>query len=117
MRDMLSKNGSIYVHCDWHKSHYLRLLLDDIFGVDNFLNEIIWYYTNKIPDSRKRKFTNSSDTIFSYRKTGENIFAHQYEKRDKPIKVSKMKKIDGKKVYLKDERGKGLYDERYRKNR
>ena len=112
MRDMLSKNGSIYVHCDWHKSHYLRLLLDEIFGVDNFLNEIIWYYTNKIPDSRKRKFTNSSDTIFSYRKTGENIFAHQYEKRDKPIKVSKMKKIDGKKVYLKDERGKGLYDER-----
>ena len=112
MRDMLSKNGSIYVHCDWHKSHYLRLLLDEIFGVDNFLNEIIWYYTNKIPDSRKRKFTNSSDTIFSYRKTGENIFAHQYDKRDKPIKVSKMKKIDGKKVYLKDERGKGLYDER-----
>ena len=112
MRDMLSKNGSIYVHCDWHKSHYLRLVLDDIFGMDNFLNEIIWYYTNKIPDKRKRKFTNSSDTIFSYRKTEENIFTHQYEKRDKPIKVSKMKKIDGKKVYLKDESGKGLYDER-----
>lgn len=112
MRDMLSKNGSIYVHCDWHKSHHLRLILDEIFGIDNFLNEIIWYYTNKIPDKRKRKFTNSSDTIFSYRKTEENIFTHQYEKRDKPIKVSKMKKVDGKKVYLKDESGKGLYDER-----
>lgn len=112
MRDLLSKNGSIYVHCDWHKSHHLRLILDEIFGMDNFLNEIIWYYTNKIPDKRKRKFTNSSDTIFSYRKTEENIFTHQYEKRDKPIKVSKMKKIDGKKVYLKDENGKGLYDER-----
>ena len=112
MRDMLSKNGSIYVHCDWHKGHHLRLILDEIFGMDNFLNEIIWYYTNKIPDKRKRKFTNSSDTIFSYRKTEENVFTHQYEKRDKPIKVSKMKKIDGKKVYLKDESGKGLYDER-----
>ena len=112
MRDLLSKKGSIYVHCDWHKSHHLRILLDEIFGMDNFLNEIIWYYTNKIPDRRKRKFTNSSDTILSYRKTEENIFAHQYEKRNKPIKVSKMKKINGKKVYLKDERGKGLYDER-----
>ena len=112
MRDLLSKNGSIYVHCDWHKSHHLRLILDEIFGIDNFLNEIIWYYTNKIPDKRKRKFTNSSDTIFSYRKTEENIFTHQYEKRDKPIKVSRMKKVDGKKVYLKDESGRGLYDER-----
>lgn len=112
MRELLSNQGSVYLHCDWHKSHHLRFLLDEIFGEENFLNEIIWYYTNKIPDTRKRKFTNSSDTIISYRKAEENIFAHQFEKRDKPIKVSKMKKVAGKKVYLKDEAGKGLYDKR-----
>ena len=112
MRELLSDKGSIYLHCDWHKNHHLRFLLGEVFGEENFLNEIIWYYTNKIPDTRKRKFTNSSDTIISYRKTEDNIFTHQFEKREKPIKVSRMKKIEGKKVYLKDETGKGLYDER-----
>ena len=112
LRELLSDKGSIYLHCDWHKSHYLRFLLDEVFGDENFLNEVIWYYTNKIPDTRKRKFTNSNDTIISYRKSSDNVFHPQFEKRVKPIKVSKMKKVEGKKIYLKGENGKGLYEER-----
>ena len=45
MRELLSNKGSIYLHCDWHKSHHLRFLLDEVFGEENFGNEIIWCYT------------------------------------------------------------------------
>lgn len=44
MRDLLSETGCIYVHCDWHKVHHLRLIMDEVFGLDNFRNEIIWWY-------------------------------------------------------------------------
>ncbi len=46
MRELLSDKGSIYLHCDWHKSHHLRFLLDEVFGAENFINEIIWHYPN-----------------------------------------------------------------------
>ncbi len=110
LRELLSEQGSIYLHCDWHKSHHLRFLLDEVFGEDNFVNEVVWYYDNKIPDTRKTKFTNSTDYILVYSKTDNRIFNHQFDKREKPIKVSKMKKVDGKKIYLKDEDGNGIYD-------
>jgi len=42
IRELMADNGTIYVHCDWHKNHHLRCLMDEIFGQDNFLNEIIW---------------------------------------------------------------------------
>lgn len=44
MRELLSDSGSIYVHCDWHKSSYLRMILDEVFGIDRFRNEIVWSY-------------------------------------------------------------------------
>jgi site-specific DNA-methyltransferase (adenine-specific)/adenine-specific DNA-methyltransferase len=46
MRELLSETGSIYVHIDWHIGHYLKIMLDDIFGKGNLLNEIIWSYTS-----------------------------------------------------------------------
>jgi DNA modification methylase len=112
MKRLLSDNGSIYVHLDWNKGHYIKILLDEVFGENNFRNVIVWYYTNKIPDTRKRLFTNSTDAILFYAKGPENIFNPQSTQRDKPIKVSVMKKVDGKKIYVKDDEGKGLYIER-----
>ena len=44
MRELLSDNGSIYVHCDWRVNSYLRIILDEIFGSENYINEVIWYY-------------------------------------------------------------------------
>lgn len=44
LKELLSDTGSIYVHCDWHKVHHLRLVLDEVFGLENFRNEIIWWY-------------------------------------------------------------------------
>src|ERR1700752_1335635 len=45
IRELLSDTGTIYLHCDWHKVHHLRLIMDEIFGANNFRNEIIWCYT------------------------------------------------------------------------
>ena len=44
MRELLSDHGSIYVHIDWHVGHYVKVLMDEIFGKDNFVNEIVWHY-------------------------------------------------------------------------
>ncbi|MCL0098313.1 site-specific DNA-methyltransferase, partial [Dehalococcoidia bacterium] len=44
MRDLLAENGSIYVHLDWHVCHYLKVMMDEIFGAENFRNEIVWSY-------------------------------------------------------------------------
>lgn len=68
MRELLSDTGSIFLHCDWHKSHYLRCLLDEIFGMDNFINEIAWCYFG--PGSPgMRQFNRKHDTILWYSKT------------------------------------------------
>ena len=106
LKELLANTGSIYVHLDWHVGHYIKLIMDEIFGQDNFRNEIIWYYTNKIPDTRKRLFTNATDMILFYSKSEGNIFHPLYEKRDKPIKVTKMAKVNGKKIYVKGADGK-----------
>ncbi len=106
MKELLSETGSIYVHLDWHVGHYIKIIMDEVFGEENFRNEIIWYYPNKIPDTRKRLFTNSTDIILFYSKSDQNVFNPLFEKRDKPIKVTKMKKENGKKIYVRGSDGK-----------
>jgi adenine-specific DNA-methyltransferase len=105
IRDILGDHGSIYVHSDASMAPFLRLLMADIFGVGAFRNEIYWYYTNKIPDTRKGLFTKSTDTILFFA-LGDNYFEHQEEERDVPIRVSRMKKVSGKKIYVKGADGK-----------
>lgn len=67
MRELLSDTGLIWVHLDWHSSHYVRLLMDEVFGADNFVNEIIWKY--KSGGSSKNHFSRKHDTILLYSKT------------------------------------------------
>lgn len=66
MRRVLKKTGSIYVHCDWHASHYIKAEMDKIFGYENFLNEIVWHYNTggKGTDTFLRKH----DVIYWYKK-------------------------------------------------
>lgn len=66
MRELLSDTGSIYLHCDWHKSAFLRLIMDEIFGEDNFINEIAWCYTG--PTRQISNFPRKHDTILYYAK-------------------------------------------------
>jgi DNA modification methylase len=73
MRDLLADDGSIYVHCDWRVNSYMRMALDEIFGKENFLNEIIWHY--QAGTSPTKGFAKKHDNIIVYVKTkGANIF-------------------------------------------
>jgi len=62
---ILKPTGTLYLHCDEHASHYLKVMLDDIFGRDNFLNEIIWHYQTS-SGAPKKTLHRNHDTIFRY---------------------------------------------------
>lgn len=64
---VLKKTGSIYLHCDWHASHYLKVRMDEIFGAGNFQNEIIWYY--KGAGVSPKRWARRHDTILWYSKS------------------------------------------------
>ena len=76
MRELLADNGSIYLHCDPDTSHYLKVMMDAIFGYNNFKNEIIWAY-NRF-SRRGDGFPSMHDTILFYAKSEEMRFNPQY---------------------------------------
>lgn len=72
IKSVMSETGSIYVHLDWHIGHYVKILMDEVFGEDNFRSEIIWKRTTAHSDSSG--FGVNYDIIFYYTKTSEYIF-------------------------------------------
>ena len=78
LRELLSDKGSIYLHCDWHKVHHLRMILDEVFGTGKFVNEIIWSY--RTASGAKGEFNKQHDNILFYSKNSERIFNEQKEK-------------------------------------
>ena len=75
MRRLLKPTGSVYLHCDPTMAHSLKLLMDIVFGGDNFRNEIVWCYTG--PSATKRDFPRKHDNIFRYTKESVFTFNHQ----------------------------------------
>ena len=76
MYEVLKPTGSFYIHCDWHANAHIRIMLDEIFGEENFRNEIIWCYAGGgIP---KRDFARKHETIFRYTKTDKYVFNIEY---------------------------------------
>ena len=78
MRELLSESGCIYLHCDWHKDHLLRCIMDEVFGAERALNEIIWEYQGSWV-SPKNKFPYRSQTILLYSKTSQYNFNITYD--------------------------------------
>ena len=78
LKELLSDKGSFYLHCDWHKAHHLRMICDEVFGTNNFVNEIIWSY--KTAAGGKGEFNKQHDNIFLYSKGEKRIFNEQKEK-------------------------------------
>ena len=76
MRRILRKDGSIYLHCDHTASHYLKAIMDAIFGHNNFLNEVIWGY--KTGGNSKRWFARKHDILLFYAKSNKHTFNVQY---------------------------------------
>ncbi len=70
MRELLSDKGSIYLHCDWHKSQYLRCIMDEVFGQENFINEIVWQYY--MGGKGSNEFAKKHDNILLFAKAKGN---------------------------------------------
>ena len=115
MRELLSDHGSFYVHLDWHVGHYVKVVLDELFGRQNFRNEIIWHYPNSGLKAVSRKYHQVHDVLFHYVKGTEFTWNPQREpfedglSKKQPLRKfnSKTKKAD----VVRGEDGKILYKE------
>ncbi len=117
MKELLSERGSIWVHLDWHVGHYVKLVLDEIFGKDNFRNEIAWHYSgwNK---RLRTSFERRHDVIFYYSKSGQPYFASYFEKwasREEYVKKRKQKVLrdESGREYVLSDAGGGQRIKRY----
>src|SRR5205809_1968937 len=78
---VLKKTGSFYYHCDWHASHYVKVMLDQIFGENNFVNEIVWKRSHAQSDAKqgRKAFGVVTDSIFLYGSGGERSWNSEYQ--------------------------------------
>jgi hypothetical protein len=117
MYDLLSYNGSIYLHCDWRVNSILRLVLDDVFGSRNFRNQIAWHYSGwnkKLRGSFERRY----DNILLYSKNDEQIFNSYFERWDSKEEYVKKRKQkirmdDDNREYVLSDAGGGERVKRY----
>ena len=107
MHDLLVEDGSIYVHCDWRVNGYMRLILDEIFGKDNFQNEIVWQRFGAHNDGKKYGVV--TDTIFYYSKSSSRIYNQQTEPYTEEYIKERftMQDPDGRRFYPNVITGKG----------
>lgn len=99
-RELLSSDGSIYVHCDWHKNYFIRMILDEIFGASNFRNEIIWSYFG-FKRSTSKKFPQKHDTILSYTRTEDYYWKVQFRPHGEDY-IKRFKKDENGRLYRDD---------------
>jgi DNA modification methylase len=118
IRELLTDDGIITLHCDFNKNHHLRLIMDEIFGASNFVNDVIWYYENKPQFGFMKHLPRDHDTIFVYAKRfGEHCINHQQV----PVKLVQQQAIVSwdpvlkKRVAKRDEAGKIIYETREEK--
>jgi len=106
MRDLLAKDGSIYVHCDWRVNSYIRLVLDEVFGKEFWLSEIIWKRSTSKNDAKQgaKIFGRIHDTVYHYSKNKNFIFNTVYEPYSDKYINSTYSKVDetGKKFKSTD---------------
>lgn len=110
IKSVMSETASIYVHLDFHIGHYVKILMDEIFGEENYQNDIYWYYYNKLHGATKKVFPRATDMILYYVKNRDAgfVFHHITEERDKPVKKLKYSFVDGHIQNDKDENGKAI---------
>jgi adenine-specific DNA-methyltransferase len=93
IRDLLREGGSLFLHCDWHVSAQIRLLLDEVLGADGFMNEIAWHY-RRWP-TKAPMFQRSHDTIFWFKK---GIRPHTWNQQYQELSPETLKRFGGKRV-------------------
>jgi DNA modification methylase len=111
LRELLHQEGTIVLHCDWRKSHLLRILLDEVFGADQVQNEIYWYFYNKMHDVRKEILPRATNSLLVYRKGDSGAFNRVYVPRQEVIRQLKRVKVGGKLINLRNEFGDLVYQD------
>ena len=117
MRDLLAEDGSIYVHCDWRVNSHIRMVLDEVFGAENFQNEIQIHYKAVGLKAKSKKFHQNTETVLYYSKyKGSHIWNEVYEPIKDPSKYRTASKHvwnpdTGKAERLRDEDGNIKYFE------
>ena len=113
IKSVMSETASIYVHLDWHIGHYVKILMDEIFGEDNFRNEIIWHYADYMQGNATNALPKKHDNIYFYSKSEEYYYKRVTEKLSSPIKRNKVvwnKETQALEV-ARDEDGKIIYSD------
>ncbi len=105
---VLKEDGALFLHCDKAASHYLRVVLDKVFGMNNFVNEIIWYYRRW--SNSKKGLLNSHQNIYFYAKTKKFKFKKLFTEYSPTTNIdqilqNRVKNKEGKSIYQKDEYG------------
>jgi DNA modification methylase len=90
MKELLSDRGAIYLHCDYHKVHYLRAIMDEVFGADNHLNSLVWMYNTR--SAIKSSWKRTHDDILFYKKHSMPVFNWDDEMVIEPLSESTIKK-------------------------
>ena len=112
IKSIMSETASIYVHLDWHIGHYVKILLDEVFGEDNFRNEIIWQRANAHSDSKQGAvhYGRMHDVIFYYALSENSTFNMQYTPYDGAYIKQYYKNIEpetGRRYWLDNLQGPG----------
>jgi len=100
LKDLLAPTGSIYVHLDWHTVHYVKVLMDEVFGYENFVNDIAWHYY-AFKRKTARCFPRKHDQILVYASSGDRYWEPQY-KPHRPEYVARFKRDADGRLYRDD---------------
>jgi DNA modification methylase len=111
IRELLAPDGALFFHIDWKKGHYVKTILDELFGESRFRNEIVWWYYNKL-QGNVHHFPSNHETIFYYTASDAYIFNPPFEEREagqtRLLKRAWDSKT-GKLVNVKDSKGHVVY--------
>lgn len=94
MRELLADTGSLFLHIDYRVGHYVKVVLDEIFGRDQFVNEVIWQGAIGDSSAKNRKFIKSHDTLFFYRKDAQRIVWNDVFQEYDPTNEKRLKTDD-----------------------
>lgn len=113
IKSVMSETASIYVHLDWHICHYVKVLMDEIFGENNFRNEIIWHYADYMQGNATKALPKKHDDIYFYSKNDDYYYQRVTVPLDRPVKRNKVVWDSATKTLkvARDENGQIIYEE------
>lgn len=111
IKSVMSDTASIYVHLDWHIGHYVKILMDEIFGEDKFINEIVWHYADYMQGNATNALPKKHDNIYFYSKSEDYYYKRVSERLVTPVKRNKVvwNKDTQSLEVARDENGKIIY--------